>query len=301
MAGGQLPEVRVQDEARAVAATPRFPGGDDQDAHPHEPTLAVVIATRDRPHLLAGLLDALPSSLDDRCEVVVVDSASTSDATAQLCAARGVRCVREDRAGTSRARNRGIAVTSAPLIAFTDDDCRPAAGWAQALRQGFADPDVGLVTGRVEADRESAAPVSLALHAHAQALAPDALLGHGANCALRRAALEQVGGFDERLGPGTPAHAAEDQDLFARVLRAGWVGCYEPGASVVHLQWRTRGQGLRRAFAYGVGAGTTSGLRDAAWRDAVLPAARDLQAGYLTGTASGLLRAAGALVGRVRR
>lgn len=265
----------------------------------------MVIATRDRPHLLAGLLDALPAAVDAGTEVVVVDSASRTGRTAALCAEHGVRCVRLDRPGTSRARNAGIAATSAPLVAVTDDDCLPRPGWTAALAAGFADPAVGLVTGRVVADRTTSAPLSVTDLTVSQRFSAENLLGHGANAAFRRAALDAAGGFDETLGPGTPLHAAEDQELFGRVLRAGWAGAYAADAVVVHRQWRSRGAALRTSYAYGVGAGAAARRAGTGWRgpvvaDALRPAVRDLRAGYATGTAAGVLRAVGAAVGTVR-
>ena len=267
--------------------------------------MAVVVATRDRPELLAGLLDVLPAALDDRCEVVVVDSASRTPATAAVCARLGVRALRLEKPGTSRARNAGIAGTTADLVAFTDDDCLPQPGWAGALRAAFADPAVGLVTGRVLTDVPTSAPLSVTTERQSRALSVDDVVGHGANAAVRRRALEQVGGFDESLGPGTPLRAAEDQDLFRRVLAAGWSGRFTADAVVLHRQWRSRRAALATSWAYGVGAGAAARRAGSAWRgpvvdDALRPAVRDLRAGYLTGTAAGLLRAAGALVGTVR-
>lgn len=265
----------------------------------------MVVATRNRPRLLSGLLDALPAALDDRCEVVVVDSASSTGATADLCAHRGVRLERLERPGTSRARNAGIACTTSDLVAFTDDDCLPQPGWTAALRAAFADPAVGLVTGRVLPDAPTSAPLSVTTEERSRAMSAGDLVGHGANAALRRSALEQVGGFDEALGPGTPLRAAEDADLFRRVLAAGWQGRHAADAVVLHRQWRTRRAALTTSWAYGIGAGAAARRAGTSWRgpvltDALHPAVRDLRAGYLTGTAAGLLRAAGAVVGTVR-
>jgi cellulose synthase/poly-beta-1,6-N-acetylglucosamine synthase-like glycosyltransferase len=298
---GELAEVVVQDEAGTVAPPPGLPGGDDEDAHvPHaRPPVAVIVATRDRPALLAGALDALQAALRPGDELLVVDSGSRSAATGQLCAARGVAVLRLEEPGTSRARNAGLVATAAPLVAFTDDDCLPQAGWTTALAGAFADPATGLVTGRVLADRAVPAPVSLEESTTARAFTEP--VGHGANCCFRREALLAVGGFDERLGPGTPGRAAEDRDAFRRVLAAGWQGRYVPDALVLHRQWRPRGASVRRSFDYGVGqVRAGAGWRAAVWRDALLPAAKDARAGYLTGTAVGLVRAAGAVRALVR-
>jgi GT2 family glycosyltransferase len=260
----------------------------------------VVVATRDRADLLEGALTALVGVLRAADELLVVDSASSGAETTALCTRLGVRLLRVEHPGTSRARNAGLAATSSALVAFTDDDCLPQPGWTSALAEAFADPAVGLVTGRVLPDRIVPAPVSLEESTEAGPfLAPK---GHGANCCFRREALRAVGGFDERLGPGAPGRAAEDVDAFRRVLLAGWTGFYAPEAVVVHRQWRGRSAGVRRSYSYGVGqvaAGAT--WRTAVWQDALLPAARDARAGYLTGAAAGLVRATGALRGLARR
>ncbi len=260
----------------------------------------MVVATRDRADLLEGALTALLSVLRPVDELLVVDSASSGAETVALCARLGVRLLRVEEPGTSFARNAGLTATSAPLVAFTDDDCLPQPGWTAALAEAFADPAVGLVTGRVVPDRVVPAPVSLE-----ESTQPGAFTrpkGHGANCCFRREALLAVGGFDERLGPGTPGRAAEDVEAFRRVLRSGWTGYYAPSAVVVHRQWRGRSAGVRRSYSYGVGqvaAGAT--WRTAVWQDALLPAARDVRAGYLTGAAAGVVRATGALRGLARR
>jgi GT2 family glycosyltransferase len=75
------------------------------------------------------------------------------------------------------------------------------------------------------------------------------------NLAARRATLLAVGGFDERLGPGTPYPAAEDNDLGHRLLEAGHQITYEPRATVHHRAWRSRSEQTRLHRQYGRGQG----------------------------------------------
>jgi glycosyltransferase involved in cell wall biosynthesis len=56
-----------------------------------------------------------------RGEIIVVDNAST-DATAEIAAARGVRVVYEPRRSIARARNAGAAMATAPWLLFLDAD-----------------------------------------------------------------------------------------------------------------------------------------------------------------------------------
>jgi GT2 family glycosyltransferase len=51
--------------------------------------------------------------------------------------------------------------------------------------------------------------------------------------AFRREALERIGGFDERLGAGTP-FPSEDLDAAAAALWAGYSGVYDPRPVVYH-------------------------------------------------------------------
>jgi GT2 family glycosyltransferase len=79
-------------------------------------------------------------------------------------------------------------------------------------------------------------------------------VGTGGNAAVRRAWLDRVGTFDESLGIGSPGQSAEDLDLLYRLLRAGAVVRYEPGAVIFHERQTAEGR-LRRASSYGFGMG----------------------------------------------
>jgi GT2 family glycosyltransferase len=74
---------------------------------------------------------------------------------------------------------------------------------------------------------------------------------NGAFMLIRRAALEEVGLFDEGYWM-----YMEDLDLCYRFRKAGWLTWYEPSATVVHVKAGTSGK-LRRpklnyAFHYGM-------------------------------------------------
>jgi GT2 family glycosyltransferase len=74
---------------------------------------------------------------------------------------------------------------------------------------------------------------------------------NGAFMLTRRAALEEVGGFDEAYWM-----YMEDLDLCYRLKQAGWLTWYEPSATVIHVKAGTSGQHrswkLNRAFHYGM-------------------------------------------------
>lgn len=281
--------------------------------------LSVVVPTRDRPELLARCVAALAHSLGPGDELLVVDSASAHPVAplpALPFAARVVRC---ELPGTSRARNAGWRAATRSLVAFVDDDVRVTPEWAaSAVAAAARHPDTAFFTGRVTVPpdaSEVSRPVAV-LDDDAPAVidvTSVGSLGHGANLVVRRDALDAVRGFDEALGPGTRLPAAEDYDLFDRLLSSGATGRYEPEIAVYHEQWRDRRALLKLDWTYGIGGGARlakllrtdrvrarAAARVAFWTWGLKPAVRDLRAGYQFGAAYALLRVAGTFVGLAR-
>jgi hypothetical protein len=281
-------------------------------------TLAVVVCSRDRADRLRDCLAAISSTEAD--EVLVVDSASITTATASVAAEFGLRCIRVDEPGLARARNAAMRATTSDIVAFTDDDCEPQPDWAATIRARITrsiveGEQVGFVTGRVIATGDGQ-PVSVLLGAVPRTFRRDddaSHIGHGANLAIRRACWEALGGFDESLGVGGELRAAEDTDFLWRALRADWVGHFEPHAVVAHEQWRGRAAALRTSYGYGVGAGAVrTKVRRLAGRKAARrfaagslrrtlhAALTDARSGYEYGAVTNLARIAGLVVGRAR-
>ena len=212
--------------------------------------------------MLAACLGALGASLRAGDELIVVDSASAdAGSVAAVVAAHGGRLVRCDEPGASRARNAGIGVAAHGVVAFVDDDVRVAPGWAAGMAAAFATDGVVFVTGRVDVPPEQAdyqRPVAVTgggTEAEVLDNTSTDALGASANLGVRRDALVAVGGFDELLGGGARLEAAEDLDLFDRLLAAGFRGRYEPEALAFHEQWRDRWALVRLDWRYGIGAG----------------------------------------------
>jgi glycosyltransferase involved in cell wall biosynthesis len=277
--------------------------------------IAVVVCTRDRPALLGGLLPGLVDAAAAGADVVVVDSASQGPETRQLAEAAGLRVLRCDRPGASRARNAGLRATTADVVVFTDDDCRPRAGWTGALATAFADGAVGFATGRVlpgEGPGRAMSPMERAEPARWRLGDDVDQVGHGACMAVRRSAFEAVRGFDEVLGAGAPLHGSEEKDLFWRMLHAGWEGQFVPAAEVEHVAWRDGRESLRNGYRYGVGIGARTakvarieGARSAplvvgkSW-ESLRQTGRTIRAGRRFGTLNLTVRAVGIVVGGAR-
>ena len=77
--------------------------------------------------------------------------------------------------------------------------------------------------------------------------------GAGVNLSLRRAWLEEMGGFDEALDVGSVARGCGDLDIMARTLRDGGWLVYDPAAVVWHQHRRTMRELRRQMFDYGWG------------------------------------------------
>lgn len=219
-------------------------------------TVSVIIATRDRHHLLDECLAHLarqPFAAGD--EVIVVDNGSSDDTPAVIERhAREysvpLRHLDERTPGKSRALAAALAVAQGDVLAFTDDDVIVDPSWLDAIRTAMADPAVALIGGQVAPRWEQRAPVWLrtAVESYGRLAAPLALLSYGAhplvlgprtvlgaNLAIRRDVLTRVGGFSLHLGKleGT-ALAGEDDELCRRVQAAGFKALYCPEARVRH-------------------------------------------------------------------
>jgi GT2 family glycosyltransferase len=228
------------------------------------PSISVLIATADRPELLADCLAHLRRAPFEGVEIIVLDQSRdlqraerSEDGPGRWL--RHVHCLRR---GKSAALNRGIAEARGALLAFTDDDCRVSDNWLEEMHRAFVQTRGEMaLTGRVRAgelEGESViAPSLLDENQETEFRRPafrDVLFGN--NMAIPAPILRQVGPFDETLGPGTNWPAAEDNDLGYRLLRARVPIRYLPKLVVTHRSWRQakQQQGLFRDYGIGQGA-----------------------------------------------
>jgi glycosyltransferase involved in cell wall biosynthesis len=260
----------------------RLPATRTAGIEPQTPELApisVVVCTRDRAD---ALLDALESILlldYPEFEVVVVDNAARTDATAQAVERLGdprVRYVPEPVPGLSTARNAGVRAARHELIAFTDDDVVVDRYWLRAIARGFTrDVRVSCVTGLVPSGELRTATQayfekrvswagSLAPRLVSMTMPPPDIplfplqvgrLGTGANFAVKKTRVQDLGGFDEALGAGTAAQGGEDLDMFFRVVTSGDAMATEPSAIVWHRHRSDNDALLNQARGYGLGLG----------------------------------------------
>ena len=185
--------------------------------------IAVVVPSRARPLRLRWLLNALEEQTlaRERFEVIVCHDTSSPETEALLrthpLSAAGV--LRHTQAGPGSPpglqRNRGWRLAGAPVIAFTDDDCRPPPEWLErALAAAGRRPDA-VVQGATRPDPDELAIALHAPHARSQTIDPPVQWAQTCNIVYPRALLERLGGFDEQMAGG------EDAELAQRAIGAG--------------------------------------------------------------------------------
>lgn len=221
--------------------------------------LTVVVATRNRPVLVADCLRSLQAQSLAGFEIVVVDDGSDVDIRAAVEAVTGpvpVRYLHQGHAGLSVARNHGTAEARADLVAYLDDDALADPGWAAALLDATEELGADAVAGRTDLLVETEPPPWLTpgmrallgethLGDERRLLAPHEV-AFGGNCAVTRDAFERVGGFATRLGrTGTSLRSNEDVLLSRRLTRMGARIVYEPRARMRH---RVAAERLTTAF-----------------------------------------------------
>jgi GT2 family glycosyltransferase len=227
------------------------------------PRVSVVMPTRDRPDQIDRALQAVMSNTLTDFELVLVDQGSRDKAAADIAEQLGksdprIRAVRDTGVGASRARNLGAAASSAEIIVFIDDDCEADADWLQSFVSAFDEhPDAGIACGKVTPAPSDPRQGFIVGYLPPKRRRLTGRLGKlldsgiSANMAFRRTAFEEIGGFDEMLGPGAYFVAMEDQEATYRVLRAGYSLLHVPEANVVHhglRDWASGSRLIRRTY-----------------------------------------------------
>lgn len=217
------------DEPRTDTDTPQ--------THPtHHPSVAVVIATRDRPVLLRRAVEAV---VDQRypgdIEVLAVfdQSEPEPDLERQEVSASGakrvVRTLRNQRVpGLAGARNTGITTATTDLVAFCDDDDLWLPGKLDAQVELLAaQPDMEVVTTGVLVEargKVSTRVLDRGRISHAELLRSRVSEAHPSTYLFRREALvDGIGLVDEEL----PGSYAEDYDLLLRAARRADIGAVQ--------------------------------------------------------------------------
>jgi glycosyltransferase involved in cell wall biosynthesis len=200
------------------------------------PSFDLVVATVDRTEELARFLESVAAQGTEHVRVIVADQ----NADARIDDVLAATPLRIERIaaprGLSRARNAGLELVDADIVAFPDDDCvYPPGLLVQVAERLAADSTLVGVTGRsVDAHRESAA----SWKSESAILTDDNLWNRAISFTifLRRRLVDEIGLFDEELGlgSGTPWASGEEIDYLVRAVRSGARIGYDPTLVVEH-------------------------------------------------------------------
>ena len=215
------------------------------------PAVSVIVCTRDGSATLRECLVALSHQTHAGCEIIVVDDGSTDRTPEIVRQFESIRYVRQDRRGLGAARNLGAKNARHEIVAYTDDDCVPDEDWLLHLVSAFEDSScVGAGGPNLPPPprTRSEAIVALAPGAPAEVLLDDVEAEHlpGCNLAIRKSALEAIGGFHEIF-----TTAGDDVDVCWRLLSGGGRLLFRPSAVVWHHRRKTIGAYLRQQRGYG--------------------------------------------------
>ncbi|HEY9762566.1 MAG TPA: glycosyltransferase [Trichocoleus sp.] len=221
-------------------------------------TVSVIVpiynGERDLPELIQRLLaQTYPAN---QVEYLLVDNGSC-DRTPHLLQAAAqahpqIRTLNHTAVQSSyAARNAGIRAATGEILAFTDADCYPSTTWLEKLVQPFAQPEVGLVAGEVEAFPggnwiERYADRKATLSQKSTLAHPFCPYGQTANLAIRADLFKQIGLFRPYLTSGG------DADICWRMQReGGWQLAFAPEAVIQHHHRSTLKELRRQWYRYG--------------------------------------------------
>jgi len=219
---------------------------------PDGPIASVIVAARDSQTQLVSLLGCLEAQTLARSswELIVVDDGSPIP----LRLDSADHSLRVERAGGAyAARNRALGAARGGLIAITDADCRPTPGWLEALVRALDSSDMAAGAIRVTVGESPglAERIDARRNLDQRSYARDGFAAF-ANFACRRAVIDTVGPFNDRL------ISNGDREFCMRATDAGFSLDYAPDAVVEHAALRGVRALAGRSFRLGRGRAQTA-------------------------------------------
>ncbi|HZV72220.1 MAG TPA: glycosyltransferase [Conexibacter sp.] len=198
----------------------------------------IVVPTRDRAGYLDVALRSFASqAIDAGAEVIVVVDGPDAESVA-VAERRGARVIEQpEPRGPNAARNAGWQAARGDLVVFVDDDVEAPRSWLPSLlAAAAATPERDVFAGPIRAAIEGGGlrscgregpPITTLDHGPADV---DIHVGWTANLAIRRAALETIGGFDESI----PVGAGDEEEWQERHRSTGGRVRYVAAAGLDH-------------------------------------------------------------------
>lgn len=196
--------------------------------------ISVIVCAHNEARYLRSCLYSLLAQSRPPEEILVINNASTDETAAVAAQVPGVRVVDEPRKGLVIARERGRRETAGDLLVYLDADCRAPLTWlARVERRFLDDPHLLALSGPyrfydwdlwgrllIRAYDVTLAPLTQLIVKYMLRLGT---VFYGGNFAVRREALQRIGGFDTTI-----EFHGEDTNLGRRLFAIGKVSlCHD--------------------------------------------------------------------------
>jgi glycosyltransferase involved in cell wall biosynthesis len=194
--------------------------------------ISVIVCAHNEARYLPACLHSILAQSRVPDEILVINNASTDETPLVAARIPGVRVVDEPRKGLVVAREAGRRRASGDILIYLDADCRAPLQWVERIERRF-ERDAALVAmsgpyrfydwdrwGRVliRAYDFTVAPATQLLVKHVLRIGT---IFYGGNFAVRKEALERIGGFDTSI-----EFHGEDTNLGRRLFAIGKVGLF---------------------------------------------------------------------------
>ena len=195
-------------------------------------TISVIVCAHNEAQYLGACLHSVLAQTRLPDEILVINNASTDATRAAAQQIPHVRVVDEARKGLVVARETGRRESSGDLLVYLDADCRAPLTWLERVERRFlSDADLLALSGPYRYydwdwwGRLLIAAYDVTLAPATQLLVKYILrigtIFYGGNFAVRRRALDAIGGFDTSI-----EFHGEDTNLGRRLFASGKVALY---------------------------------------------------------------------------
>ncbi|MCK9351433.1 MAG: glycosyltransferase family A protein [Candidatus Paceibacterota bacterium] len=208
------------------------------------PKVSLIICAYNEEKYIGECLDrAIKSSGGKFFEILVIDNAST-DRTKETAEMRaGVRVIREEKKGLTRARQRGFEESKGDILAYIDSDTHMPAGWLDTVMREFErDEKLAVLSGPyVYYDISKWQQFLVKLYWYVLAVPIYWIVGYmtvGGNFAIKKDVLKKMNGFDTTI-----EFYGEDTNIARRAHQFGYVK-FKPNFIMYTSGRRLTGQGV---------------------------------------------------------
>ncbi|MCE5250154.1 glycosyltransferase [bacterium] len=220
---------------------------DRLDSEKKRMTVDVIVPTMNREDIVVATVQMLLEQDYPDFRIIVSDQSDTPSARLRELSSSEKRLLyhMSESRGLPASRNEALALSTADIILFVDDDVIPEKGLIEGHVLAYINAGVGATAGKVFDNRPyMMKPVAVKKIGSVNFWTGDVKRGfvidsfltvdsaHGCNMSFRRDVLVEAGGFDNRFG-GTAL--LEETDVFLTLKENGYKIRYTPHAFLTHI------------------------------------------------------------------